>query len=168
LDFASVDLAPASFDWFIVIDNTFTYLYPEDPTYPTQLLRRASAALRQGGRILLDFINYASRKYEMASRNWHEFPLLDPFRYGLYQTEIVDGICITESRFIRRDGGEESRKLELSKAYSLADIRELLAGCGFRVFQVFAGFGGEVYHADSSERLLVVATKDEGVRQSQT
>lgn len=158
-NFVRVDLEPDAFDWFVVIDNTFTYLYPEDSTYPDELLRRAFKALRPEGRILLDFINYAKREPEIEIRLWNAFPELDPFAYGLYSTRISNGINATESIFIRRGDGSESRKMEFSKVYSLNDLQLLLNKCGFLVSEVFSGFEEEPYKAEFSERLVVVATK---------
>jgi len=112
-----------------------------------------------GGRILLDFINYARCDPDVELQQWNAFPKLDPFSYGLYSAKISNGINTTESIFIRRDGGGESRKLELSKVYSLAELNELLSDCGFRVSEVFSGFNEEPYQAESSERLVVVAVK---------
>lgn len=155
-DFSSVELAPDGFDWFIVSDNTFTYLYPEDPAYPGLLLQRAFTALRKGGRILLDFINYDRRTPNIEIQQWNIFPKSDPFAYGLYSHRIAAGINTTESIFIKRDGEGQERKLELSKVYSLDDISRLLSASGFRVTEAFAGFTGETYQRDVSERLVVV------------
>jgi len=58
-NFVCVDLQQEAFDWFIVIDNTFTYLYPENATYPNELLRRAFKALRGGGA-------YSARFYQLC------------------------------------------------------------------------------------------------------
>lgn len=60
-NFVNVDLGESYWDWFIVIDNTFTYLFPEDAQYPTLLLDKAFKCLKTGGRIIIDFINYARR-----------------------------------------------------------------------------------------------------------
>ena len=57
-NFADIDLPQLTFDWFIAIDNFFTYLDPENSAYPEQLLQCAFKALRRGGRILLDFFNF--------------------------------------------------------------------------------------------------------------
>lgn len=157
-NFANVDLRPSRYDWCIVIDNTFTYLYPEDPQYPIELLRRARLALKAGGRVLLDFFNYARRETGIDYRQWIAFPESDPFSYGLYSNQIADGINCAESIFIKRDG-TESRKREFSKVYSLADMDKLLAQCGFWVAEVFSGFDERPFVADSSERLVIVAAK---------
>ncbi len=158
-NFASVDLTASASDWFIVIDNTFTYLYPEDTNYPEQLLRAAFTALKPGGRILLDFINYAKRQTDVEFQQWNEFPKSDPFSFGLYSHKISGGVNSTERIFVKRDGGDVSRKLELSKVYSLEEISELLRSCGFQVSEVFSGFNEEPYHAHSSERLVLVAER---------
>jgi SAM-dependent methyltransferase len=158
-NFASFEFSQATFDWFIVIDNTFTYLYPEDADYPHILLRQAAGALRSGGRILLDFINYDKRLPNIELQQWNVFPEADPFSHGLYSHKIVDGINTTESIFIRRNGGDESRKIELSKVYSLSGISKLLRACDLHVSEVFASFNEDSYLPETSDRLIVVAEK---------
>lgn len=157
-NFAAVELQRAAFDWCIVIDNTFTYLHPEDPEYPRQLLRQAFSALNEGGRVLLDFINYARRTPGTDYRDWTAFAALDPFSYGLYSHRIDSGVNCSESIFIKREGGE-SRKKELSKVYALEELGHLLGECGFEIKEAFASFDEAPYVASSSDRLVVVAAK---------
>ena len=158
-DFTSVELSQGVFDWFIVIDNTFTYLYPEHTDYPKLLLQQAANALRRGGIVFLDFINYAKRTPNIELQQWNVFPETDPFSYGLYSHKIINGINTTESIFIKRDGGGQSKKLDLSKVYSLQEISELLSAFGFRVSEYFADFNEATYVQQDSERLLIVAER---------
>jgi SAM-dependent methyltransferase len=155
-DFTTVDFGRDVWDWFVVIDNTFTYLYPEDEGYPAHLLRQANAGLKAGGRLMLDFINYAKRDADVDYRQWSGFPPTDPYAYGLYSNRITDGINRSETTFIKRDGSE-SRKIDLSKVYSLPDITRLLETEGFAVEEVLSTFDGRPFVPAESDRMLVVA-----------
>lgn len=155
-DFVNVDMGVAAWDLFIVIDNTFTYLFPEDTSYPDLLLEKAFACLKPGGQIILDFINYAKRSDGVEYKLWSAFSDSDPYSYGLYSNKINNEINRSESIFIKRDGSE-SKKIELSKVYSLAQITAILTQHGFIVEDVFASFDKTPFVADSSERLMVVS-----------
>lgn len=157
-NFTDVEMGTNCWDWFIVIDNTFTYLYPEDPTYPARLLGAAQCALRADGRVLLDFINYANRTPGVDYKQWLAFPLGDPFSYGLYSNCVAIGVNDSLSIFIKRDGTEE-RKVEKSKVYPIAELTALLGDAGFSLEAVFADFRGTPYDEQESERLVVVAQK---------
>ncbi len=151
-------MAAATWDWLVVVDNTFTYLAPEDAGYPAQLLRQAFAALKDDGRVLLDFINYARRVPGTDYRQWARYPDTDPYSFGLYSNKIEAGVNHCESIFIKRDGSEWHKR-EQSQVYPLAELAALLGSCGFVVQEVFAMFDGEAYVESESDRLLVVAGK---------
>ncbi len=157
-DFSGVGVDEAAWDWFVVIDNTFTYLYPENALYPTGLLEKAMRSLKAGGYLLLDFINYAKREPDNEIRHWVAYAENDPYAYGLYSHKISNGINLSESIFVKRGGGE-SRKLEESKVYSLQEISTLVASCGFEVDSVFATFDEQPFVEKESERLVVLARK---------
>ncbi len=159
-NFASVALDCGAYDLYVVIDNTFTYLYPEHSAYPDLLLQSAYTALRPGGSILLDFINYTRLEPGIELRQWHALHEDDPFSYGLYSTKIADGINTTALTYIRRNGGSPTGWVEYSKIYSLAELTELMNIHGFKVSEVFSDFNRARYDAERSERMVVLATRD--------
>lgn len=156
---ADIDIPPSKFDWFIIIDNTLTYLHPENSDYPKQLLLRAFKALCGGGCILLDFFNYSKRIPGIELQNWNTFPKTDPFAYALYSNRIENGINTSKTIFIKRNGGGEQIKIEFSKVYSLDEISQLLNECGFRMEETFCNFDELPYLEKSSERLVLIARK---------
>lgn len=158
-NFVDVEMSMELWDWFIVIDNTFTYLFPEDANYPSLLLQKAFNGLNKGGRLIIDFINYARRMPDIEYKLWSAFTENDPYSYGLYSNKITDGINRSESIFIKRDGSE-SNKIELCKVYSLEQLTALLSKHGFSVDEVFANFDEQAFIAGESERLMVVAKKN--------
>lgn len=156
--FDEVEMASSRWDWFAVIDNTFTYLYPEDASYPAQLLGKAFKTLNREGRVLLDVINYAKRVPGVDYRQWAQFADTDPYAFGLYSSRVENGINSDESIFIKRDGSQW-RKREQSKVYSLTELTSLLESCGFVVDEVFGNLAEQPYAALESDRLVVVAGK---------
>jgi SAM-dependent methyltransferase len=157
-NFCDVDMGTSIWDWFIIVDNTFTYLYPESIKYPEQLLQKAFEALKEEGCLLIDFINYSKRVPNLDYRQWSSFSQKDPYSYGLYSHNIEGGINKTESIFIGRDG-KESRKLEFSKVYSLEELVELVSSCGFYIEGAFASFDNKPFVPAESERLVLLARK---------
>ena len=146
-------------NWFIVIDNTFTYLHPENEGYPRKLLSKAFKSLKRGGRIVLDFFNYQKRKPEQELKQWIKFEDGDPFKYGLYLHYVKNGVNRSESIFIRRNG-DESRKVEYSKVYSLKEVTLLLNSAGFILDGVYSDFNNSPFSDYESERLVIVGKKD--------
>jgi len=157
-NFTGVDTGLSLWDWFIIIDNTFTYLHPEDVNYPTLLLSKAYQSLKKNGRLLIDFFNYSKRIPEIDYRQWQAYSKDDPYSYGLYSQKINDGINCCESIFIRRNGSE-SRKLEYSKTYTLDELSILLESCGFSIQEIFSTFNQQPFIEKESERLVIVANK---------
>lgn len=157
-NFAEVEMGTSEWDWFVVIDNTFTYLAPENSAYPSLLLKKAFSALKDDGKLVIDFINYAAREQNKEIRHWGAFSKEDPFSYGLYSNRVIDGNNHSESIFIKRDGSETT-KTDISKVYSLEDISTMLSAAGFKVDGVYAAFDGTAFDATNSERLLVIAKK---------
>jgi hypothetical protein len=158
-NFVNVQMGESEWDWFIVIDNTFTYLFPEDAEYPALLLDKAFKCLKPGGQIIIDFINYARRSHDVEYKSWSAFTENDPYSYGLYSNKITGGINRSESIFIKRDKSE-SKKIELSKVYSLEQLSAILLLHGFSVEEVFETFDKQEFICESSERLMVVAKKN--------
>ena len=158
-NFVNVEMGESEWDWFIVIDNTFTYLFPEDPEYPALLLEKAFKCLKPGGQLIIDFINYARRSHDVEYKLWSAFMENDPYSSGLYSNKITGGVNRSESIFIKRDGSE-SKKTEFSKVYSLEQLTTTLLQHRFTVEEVFATFDKQVFIGDSSERLMVVAKKN--------
>lgn len=157
-NFCNVDMGSSLWDWFAIIDNTFTYLHPESPSYPSQLLQKAFEALKEHGWLVIDFINYSKRIPNLDFRQWSSFSQKDPYAYGLYSHKIEGGINKTESIFINRDGNE-SRKLEFSKVYSLEELTQLVSSCGFHIEGAFASFDNKPFVPEESERLVLLARK---------
>ena len=148
------------FDWFIVIDNTFTYLDPVNVSYPLQLLQSAFDAIRPGGRIILDFFNYSKREPDVELQQWNAFPNNDPYSYGLYSHRIDNGINTSKTIFIKRNTAEEEIKVELSKVYSLNEITILLESVGFSIDEIFSTFSEDPFVENESERLVIIGKKN--------
>ena len=123
------------------------------------MLKQAFMTLREGGYILIYIFNYAKRKPNIEIQQWNTFSANDPFSYGLYSNLIENDINTLKTIFIKRDGSEEQIKIDISKVYSLDQLSTLLISNGFVVEEVFATFEEDPFLPNESERLLVVAKK---------
>jgi SAM-dependent methyltransferase len=144
---------------YLVIDNTFSYLAPENSEYPAMLLRQASEKLLPGGTLVIDIINYQDRVRKGSETFWNQFPDSDPFKYGLYSFDVVDPqTVVTKSVFIKRNLTEEV-KVDVSRFYRQEDLKQMLQSHGFEVQGVFGSFAEETFDPVKSQRLVVLARK---------
>lgn len=157
-DFAMVELEPMAFDLCLVIDNTFSYLAPENAAYPEILLQQASQRLKTHGRIVIDFHNYNMLVPGQPQRSWSRFPDTDPFRWGLYENLVENGVNTGSYIYVRPDGSQDSR-VEHSQVYSLQDMESFFEKHGFALECHYGGWDESAYDAKTSKRLLVVAKK---------
>jgi len=157
-DFSNIEFKDETSDLFIVIDDTFAYLQPEDELYPTLLLDKAWKSLVKGGRIIIDVINYHRNEPGVEHWFWNQFSEDDPFQFGLYEKKIIDNVNHSKSIFIARDGSTDV-KIDLSYVYSQEVLTKLIESSGFVVEGVFSNFRQAPYLPETSERLVVLAKK---------
>jgi SAM-dependent methyltransferase len=158
-NFSDVSADIRELNSFIVIDNTFSYLAPENAQYPQMLVRTAFERLQSGGTIVIDVINYDDRMKKGSETFWTQFPDSDPFKYGLYSFDVVDQqTVVTKSVFIKRNLTEEV-KVDVSRFYRAQDLHELLKKEGFEVLGTYGSFKKENFDPVKSQRLVVLARK---------
>ena len=157
-DFSNIEFEDEASDLFVVIDDTFSYLKPEDASYPTLLLDKAWKSLVKGGVIIIDIINYHRNESGDERRFWNQFSEDDPFQFGLYEKNIIDNVNHSKSIFIARDGSIDI-KIDLSYVYSKEALTKLMESSGFVVEGVFSNFRQAPYLPETSERLVVLAKK---------
>jgi SAM-dependent methyltransferase len=158
-DFTNVRMDSDVADWYVVIDNTFTYLEPESPDFPQCLLQQAYSILKPGGFLLLDLINYAKREKGMDYQQWVKFPESDPYIYGLYSNEIgSNNHNKSTSIYIKRDG-TESHHVIFSRVYRQSEIEDLVSRHSFKVEKVFSDFLENNFEPAESDRMVVLARK---------
>ncbi len=160
-NFANIDLPQKYFDWYIVVDNTFAYLYPENSMYPVKLLRQAYSCLKQKGFLLLEFNNYMPAAVETAGNFWTRFHDSDPFKYALYcdRFDKENNIIVSESIYIDRNG-QESVRVDISYFYTVDSIRALLSLEGFVTECVCADVSRFSFDEKTSPRFVLLARKN--------
>jgi hypothetical protein len=147
-------------DIIIAIDNVFTFLYPEDSTYPTLFLEKTYKSLRCEGKLLLEMSNYYPLTQKLVANYWNTLPSTDIFKYGLHENIFhwKENIVEAKSIFISKDG-IISEKTDISWFYRVSDIKLLLHKNGFKIVNIMSTFSGEVYDETTSVKLIILAEK---------
>jgi len=161
-NFKNVKLEQGYYDYYICIDNTFSYLYPENPKYPELMLQQANEGLVPNGYLLLDFINFLPIIRENRNgKSWSSFSDTDQYSYGLYDWEFhhSENIIKTKKIYLLRDENIEEIHNEISYVYTLDSINKLLSNNGFVVKEIYSDFEENIFDQEVSQRLVVLATK---------
>lgn len=123
------------------------------------VVRRVAAALKPGGRFLLDMSNplWLFRNYH--PKVWAELPdgtlLLEHQVY-----EVRSGRAIATWRLIRPDGRSDDIHFSM-RAYTLPELVNMLHRSGLEPVHVWGNFDGSEYGMDSV-RLMLLAEKPRG------
>ena len=161
-NFKNVKLKRGYYDYYICIDNTFSYLYPENPKYPELMLQQANESLVPNGYLLLDFINFLPiiRKTRNG-KSWSKFSDTDKYSYGLYDREyhLSENIIKTKKIYLLRDENIEEIHNEISYVYTLDSINKVLSNNGFVVKEIYSDFEENIFDEEVSQRLVVLASK---------
>lgn len=160
-----VSVEPCEYDLCLVVDDTFTYFYPESPSMPEQVLRFAYEALKPRGYLLLEMACFRAAVTACESQGWYshwlELPPTNPFRYALYRYNYYkeEEVIEKESVYLRRNGTEEARKIEFSKVYTNKSLEQLLRLNGFHVCATFENLGQSQYVDGSSDSIVLLGRK---------
>ncbi len=159
-EFMKVSLSKNYYDLYLVVDNTFSYLYPESREFPFELLRQAYNCLKKGGFLVIEISNYTSFLVTHDQRTWVRLPPSNPFRYALYHKSYLqrDNLVKSESIYISREGQEKS-KIELSYVYNVDSLSRLLSESRFKVKGIYCNFNSSPFIQEDSPCLIVIARK---------
>ncbi len=142
--------APAAFDAAICLFDAFGFHDDEDHA---RILAQTWAALRPGGRLLLDVRNrehmLRSPPVQVVERDNGDL-MIDRFQFDLASGRMLDRrTCLR---------GPQRRDTEFSvRLYAFTELRALLAAQGFALQQVYGGFDGTPLSAARPRALLVAA-----------
>ena len=158
------ELPDIDFDLIVIIDSALSYLYPCDPGLPRLLLQRCRARVAPGGLALfeneiLDDEQIRALKRDGAIRFWTKGAEQDRFKYSLYELQPVDWdnmVFRNSTCYIGRGTQPEAQKQQLEKYYRVAELTELLAGCGFEAHH-YSSFALEPFQA-GSKSLVTLAS----------
>ncbi|MGB6837182.1 MAG: methyltransferase domain-containing protein [Dehalococcoidia bacterium] len=142
------------FDAVINMFSSFGYL--ESDEEDRLVLERVRAALRPGGRFLVDFINrdWVIRRYQ--ARDWRRAPdgstLLLERRW-----DPPTGRNLEEITLIGPEGSRRRYRMQL-RMYAATELAAMLASVGLTVRRIWGGFDGSELTLDSV-RVIVLAEK---------
>lgn len=160
-NFADVELEPAAFDRFSVIDETYLYLRPQDDTYPELLFATAREALAPGGMLVMDFRNDAPAVARMATSGREftvDLPETNAFSSASYrQLPSADRRLLrNESTYVARDGTTRE-KVEITEVCDVPALARTLSESGFAVVTVYGDLARSPFDPVSSPRAVIVA-----------
>ncbi len=162
-NFIDFPFTPKSLNLFLIINETLTYLEPEDPDYISRLFLLAKQSLRENGRLVIEVSNGDSEEFKKLkrerSRNFKkEMPETNVFRYAIYQEDYDQKTnrVRSEATYYSRSG-EVTQKSDIAFLFTLAELRQRLALAGFEIEKVFGGMDGSPWEPASSESILVIA-----------
>lgn len=162
-DFSGAAMDAGAFDLFLCIDNTYSYIGPENPRYPALLAERAFAALKPGGIVIIETHNQEKVIAEMNGderRLWRELPASNAFKFALYRQSFnrARNLIRSESIYLGRDGTER-RKVELETAHTRASVEKVLSEAGFAELRFFGEYDATEFAPFGSDHLIGVARK---------
>lgn len=142
---------------FDAVFNMFTsFGYLENEAEDEKVLERVAAALKVGGRFLLDVFNHDWLVRNFRERDWREMDegwvLLEDRRF-----DFLSGRVETEWIAMAKDGARYIRRSSI-RAYTAAELRVMLERVGLTPKQLLGDYEGNPYGWDSP-RLIVVSQK---------
>jgi SAM-dependent methyltransferase len=162
-DFATLPLADNDADMVLCLDNTFSYLGPENEAYPRRLAEKAFLFLRPGGTLIIDTHNQEKliASLENGERQlWIELPSSNAFKFALYRQSFnrEKGWIRSESIYLKADGSER-RKVDLETGHDRAAIERLLLDASFADLRSYGDYDASEFDMQRSDRLIVAARK---------
>lgn len=146
---------PGPFDAVINMFTAFGYLESDDED--ALVIERATAALRPGGRFLIDFHNILRTLRHWQSTGVERGPdgalLVDEREY-----DVLGGRLHSHWTSIAPDGARHESDIH-PRAYTPAELRGMFERAGTRVTAAYGDFEGAPLSVDS-RRVILVATKD--------
>lgn len=149
--------AEDEFDAVLLLSGSFGFF---DEAANRELLGRMAAALKPGGRLLVDVFDPARMVVRPPQRSWSSYS----GGYGLRSTWWEPETCTYASEFMFIDGEgviNTAAEPERIRVYSLPEWRELLASAGLEITHALADTKLPLvaYNREHYENLVIVARK---------
>lgn len=139
------------FDRAMIAYNSFSLFSPENAPIVLQGIHRA---LRPAGRLFLDLDNKSFNcRYGVSDTNWYIWPNCLMLQEIYLHESLSVEVCRDLSFRTDAEGAEEF--ITFKRIYSLDEIKDLLADCGFRVDQVYGDWDLSSLEAHSPKILLI-------------
>jgi len=157
---------PFGRDAFDYVFNFFTsFGYFEKPDEHLAVVRNMATSLRQGGRLVLDYLNV---RYAEARLTSDEVKRIDGVIYRL--TRWMDARSFFKRIVVEDGAGKPLEYVERVARFTLPDFERMFALHGLTIEGVHGDYGLSPYRPMTSPRMILVATKREtgGSRCSKT
>jgi SAM-dependent methyltransferase len=148
-DVRSMSFDP-EFDAAINMFTSFGFFKTDEENF--QVIARSAAALKRGGRFLLDTINRDHIVRDFKPRRWEEVGrgMMTEHSRMDWQTGILHN-----TRTLILPGRPKRRQEFTIRLYTLAELVSQFERAGLRVERVFGGFDGSAYSPDSVRMILI-------------
>jgi len=166
VDFASAAFDPDSADLFLCLDNTLSYIGPEDAGYARKLVESAFRTLKPGGTLIIEIHNQEkviSALHENERQFRTDLPSTNAFKFALYRQTLdrQKNWLRSESIYVGRNGSER-RKVDLEAIYNRAAVEALLSAAAFGALEFFGDYNGAPFDVVLSDYLIALARKPAG------
>jgi len=145
-----------AFDAVVNLFNSFGYFGDEEDR---RALAGMVAALRPGGRLLLDLPNRDAYVSQVPPAYWDETPthwVLCSFRF-----DSGTGTAVTDYTYVPKAGGPPQYRQTRVRWYTLPEIHAWLKEAGAAVTAVYGSWDAEPFDVDTP-RMIVIARRDAG------
>lgn len=153
----------SDFSLCLCVDKAFQFFEPIKRGNALNILRKINKKLKKGGKIILELDGFGriiSKAENGNCKLWEEFPLLDPWRYSLWDCNYETGkkLLALKKIFIKRKELGFSEKSMILQVYKEGDIRSLLKKADFSKVALFADWKGGAFKNDAFS-YIVTGTK---------
>jgi SAM-dependent methyltransferase len=150
-DMRELPFADESFDLVVNLFTSFGYF--EDDQDHMQVLSCVCASLRQGGTLVIDFLNASQVRNDLVP----------------YDERVENGITIEQTRTISPDDRFVEKRIRLRergkeyiervRLYSSRDLTRMLEALGFVVTRLFGDYSGASWSEDSPRTILFASRR---------
>lgn len=150
-----VSFGSRAFDYVFSFFTSFGY-FDADEDHQI-VVRNMAAALKDGGRLVIDYVNVHHAERHLTPR---EEKTIDGIAYRI--TRSVDRGFFVKRIVIDDGGGEALAHVERVARFTVGDFDRMLGAHGLTIEEVYGDYGLGAYDARTSPRLIVVARKNAG------
>lgn len=145
---------PFRIRYFDVILNLFTsFGYFETHREHLQTVENMSKGLRNGGRLVLDFLNVHKVRKELVPHSDYE---RDNIRFQVSR-RMEDGYIVKHIHI--NEGKKDIQFEEKVRGYDLDEFTEMMTAAGLSIEEVFGSYQLDTFDPTSSDRLIICAKK---------
>lgn len=139
---------------FDIVMNVFTsFGYFDDPIDNLKAIQSMSDNLKNGGKIVLDFMNAKKVINELVTR---EQKSVEHINFNI-ERSVKNGYIIKDIRFT--DKQKEFHFQEKVEALTLSDFKDLFEKSGLNIINLWGDYSLNDFNALQSQRLIILAQK---------